>query len=295
MKAQTKATRIATTISTLIISASAVLAASTTFAQVDSALPFKKGIGEISQVGNSQKFYSQGVIVADGCYVSASFHGVFGVSKSKNGKIELVPEDQVVAGHTVEFAFDLDEKAGRFRQRVKAEVVEFGTYDDESSEGLLGDRALLKIKDCPSGGYAKGPTFDRTLAEESLPTGKLMTVGTQRKSDGKVEFVVEKDCSAYDRTGATGLVFMTCAAPDGASGRLVLEERSNGNWVYAAMMTAKSKSLNGTKISVGLHSTVVAQMFNRFGDAPAVMMAREPQSKTDRTAMSSAKSLNVVR
>ena len=224
------------------------------------AIPFKKGVGELSQHGNAQRFRANGVIVMDGCHVATNFHAAFGLSKSPHGKIELVPDEEIAVGHQVDFAFDLDEMSGRFRQLVKAEVVAFRAYDDESIEGLLGDRALRKIVGCPAGGFAPVPTFDMTLSETALPTGKLMTISTRRTLEGKNEFVVEKGCKAAGESPVTGLVFMDCQARDGASGSLVLEQTGN-SWRYAAMMTMKTKATDGTRMAIGLHSTLVAEMF----------------------------------
>jgi len=211
-------------------------------------------VGEVTQV-DSTGFRGGGFVIKDGCTVLTAAHVAFGNGEADN-RVVLVDESEIRVGHVLNFDFDLDEATGRFRRHAKAVVVQFGTFDDQSSEGLVGDIAVLRIVDCPARSDLHGPALGPQTPATFLPTSKLSTIAIRRGPDGIREFS-ERRCAAYARTPVSGLIFMTCDVREGDSGSMVLHEPTPGRVELAAVMIFRSKAPDGSVVAIGVHGAVV--------------------------------------
>ena len=265
---------------------------------VDPKGSFAKLTGQITQTGPSDGGFGNGFIVgADGCHVLTNFHVAFGKSVDpKTGEVEMVDNTEV--GHTVNFAFDLDASTGKFKTTLKAKVVEFGNYESGTSQGFLGDMALLRLERCLGKDYGQ-LEIDRPPVEKRVASGKLMTVSSSRNKFGKNEVLVEEGCRASTATSVTGMMLSNCESVPGMSGSMILEEGTDKKWRLAGITTDRSKFADGTKVSQAIYAKVINKFLDgALGETPLGPFAeqRTPQSD-DQMAMvnTQSKAKTVVR
>ncbi len=224
--------------------------------------PFAKLTGQITQLVPFDNGYGNGFIVgADGCHVLTNFHVAFGMATdSETSEIEMV--DKIEVGHTVNFTFDLDASLGKFRRSSKAKVVGFGNYEAGTSQGFLGDIALLRLERCLGKDYGQ-LEMDRPPAEKRVSSGKLMTVSLSRNRNGINEVLVEEGCRASGATSVTGMMLSNCDSVPGMSGSMILEEGEDKRWRLAGISTDRSKYADGTKVSQAIYIKIINKFLDR--------------------------------
>ncbi len=230
---------------------------------VDPQGAFAKLTGQITQVIPLDEGYGNGFVIGpNGCHVLTNFHVAFGTSADpKMGKTIMV--DKVDVGHTVNFAFDLDSKSGRFNRTIKAKVVEFGNYEIGTSRGFLGDIALLRLDTCL--GQEHGQLeIDRPAADKRLPTGNLMTVSSSRSQSGKNEVLVEEGCRSRTATSVTGLMVSNCESVPGMSGSMILEEGVDNKWRLVGVTTGGGAYVNGKQVSKAIYASAINKFLDRL-------------------------------
>ncbi len=299
MKALTKASKMAAlkTLNLALVVLIVLPAAASVSARkpVDPKGQFAKLSGQISQAG-SPSVYGNGFIVgAEGCHVLTNFHVAFGKSADpKTGEIEMV--DNVDVGHTVNFAFDLDAKSGKFKRTLKAKVVEFGNYEFGTSRGFLGDIALLRLETCLGKEYGQ-LEIDRPPEGKTLPVGKLTTVSSSLSSEGKNEILIEEGCRADTGTTVTGMMLSYCESVPGMSGSMILEEGQDKKLRLAGVATGGGARVNGKQIAKAIYATVINKFLDSaLGEAKMGPLAeqRKPQSD-EQTASANTSARTVVR
>lgn len=258
---------------------------------VDPKGTFAKLTGQVTQTGPSDGGFGNAFIVgAEGCHILTNFHVAFGkATDAKTGEIEMV--DDVAVGHTVNFAFDLDAKTGKFKRTLKAKVVEFGNYEPGTSRGFLGDIALLRLDDCLGKEYGQ-LEIDRPPTGKLLPTGKLMTVSSSRNSSGKNEVLIEDGCKAAGATSVTGMMLTNCESVPGMSGSMILEEGTDKKLRLVGLTTQHLVFTDGSKISKSIYSRVIAKFLDTaFGDAPFARapLADDRKPQSEQTARAEAR------
>ncbi len=273
----------------VLLVSSPVLAQSTGRKVVDPKGPFTKLVGELTQAKDAKMAGNAFVVGAQGCHIVTNFHIAFGKEiDPETGKTIII--DGADIGHKVKFAFDLDSKTGKFKKNMKATVVEFGDYDSDTTTGLVGDLALLRLESCLGKEFA-GPELDRPTNPKILPTGKLMTVSTSRNAKNQNEILVEEGCLAEKRTHIGGIMVSRCHAEPGMSGSMILEQGEDQKWRLVGITTTGRKLSDGSRVSFAIHSGVLTKFIDSVIGAESIAISpvadeRKPQSE-DQTAMTS--------
>ena len=265
----------------------------------DSKNQFTKLVGHITQLdGEKSTMYGNAFVVgSEGCFVLTNVHVAFGKSVSPESGIELV--ENVEVGHTVNFAFDHDAKSGKFQQKMKAKVVEFGNYEEGTARGMIGDIAILRLEKCLGKGYST-VEFDRPPASKKFATGRLMTVSaTQNGKDGRTEMLVEEGCRPLSDTPATGMMLSTCELQGGMSGSMLLEEGQDGKWRLAGLNTKQFPLKGGVKAAGSIYASAINQFVEPIlgGEAPTAIapLADQRKPQSEQTALAPSNSRTVVR
>lgn len=230
---------------------------------VDPKSQFAKLVGEITQL-DGEKVNMSGnafVVGSEGCFVLTNFHVAFGKGRDKETlRIELV--ENIEVGHTVNFAYDFDAESGKFQRKAKAEVVDFGNYEEGTSRGYIGDIAILRLEKCLGKGYAH-LEFDRPPTTKRIATGRLMTVSTtQNHKNGRMEMLVEEGCRSLIDTPVTGLMLSTCEIRGGMSGSMILEEGLDGKWRLVGISTFEVPMKSGLRANASIYASAI----NKFVD-----------------------------
>lgn len=245
----------------LVLMSASVMAESTGRKVVDpESNPYAKLVGEVTQVGNTKFVGNAFIVGSKGCHIVTNYHVAFGKHKDpKTGEIEIVENADI--GHIVNFAFDLDGKTGIFRRMMKAKVIDFGNYEADTTQGLVGDLAILQLESCMGTEYG-GPKLDRPEAGKFTPKGNLMTVSTSRNEKGLNEILVEDGCKAEARTPAAGIMISNCDVRAGMSGSMILEHAQDGPLRLVGMST-EGKNLNdGSRISIAIYSRALTKLID---------------------------------
>ena len=224
--------------------------------------PFAKLTGQITQVVPTDDGYGNGFIVGvKGCHLLTNFHVAFFKSTDpQTGKLEMVDNTEV--GYTVNFAFDLESKTGKFKRTTKAKVVEFGNFEEGTSQGFLGDMALLRLETCLGKEYGQ-LEIDRPVVPKTLPNGNLMTVSSSRNASGKNEVLVEEGCRARTATPVIGMMLSNCEAVPGMSGSMILEEGADKKWRLAGISSSIGAIVNGKHISKAIYASEINKFLDR--------------------------------
>lgn len=240
---------------------------------------FTKLVGEITDASNQWRGNAF-VVGADGCHIATNFHVAFSNGRDpKTGDTILV--DDVDTNRVVNFSYDLDSKTGKFKNKMKAKVVEFGNYDAESTVGLVGDMVVLKLDRCLGKDFA-GPNLDRPEHKKFVPKCNLMTTSTLRNTQGRSDVFVEEGCRANERTPIAGVIVTNCSADYGMSGSMILEKCEGSDWKLVGMTTRGLK--DSAPGSYALYTTVLTPFIESvIGDQSVaispVTQERKPQSK----------------
>lgn len=283
----------------VLMASSPALAQSTGRKVADPNGRFAKITGELTQIKDPQGAGNAFVIGAQGCYIASNFHVAFAKSKDPvTGKVEILENADV--GHTVNFAFDLDAKTGKFKKTVKATVVEFDNYEPETTTGFVDDLVILRLENCLGKEYA-GPELDRPEAKKFVPAGRLMTVSTSRKGNdlSRNEILVEEGCRSESVTVIAGAFFLNCHFEPGMSGSMVLEQGADQQWRLVGISTGIRTLKDRSKKPVAIYSLKLTPFIESVIGEESIAISpvadeRKPQSQDETTAMSGAVRVRTV-
>ncbi|MCW5611704.1 MAG: hypothetical protein KIS83_13660 [Rubrivivax sp.] len=246
-----------------IFSIAEVAFAKSTRKFLDSSNPLAKAIILVSQI-DGVGVMGNGVLVGDGgCYAMTNFHVAFGKSKDdKTGAITLV--DKIEVGHLVQLDAAFDSRRGKFTKSVKAKVVEFGNYEQDTRRGKTQDYAVLKLNECLGPGY--GISRFETDADKRIPSGKISSVALAQL-DGKFGIVIEESCPAFEelqgkpvaQAPLTGMLVTNYFFEEGTSGSMVLATDESGNSRLVGLNQGGDFTSDGKEVSVAVH----ARSFNK--------------------------------
>lgn len=279
-----------------IFSIAEVALAKSTRKFLDSSHPLAKAVVMVDQIGGSGVM-GNGVIVGEGgCYALTNFHIAFGKSKDrKTGAITLV--DKVEVGHSVKLDVAFDSRQGKFTQSVKAKVVEFGNYEQDTRRGKTQDYAILKLDECMGPGYGI-LNFEADADKKRIPNGKISTVALAQLG-GKFGIVMEESCPAFEEVQGkpfaqaplTGMVVTNCFLEEGTSGSMLLATDDSGSARLVGLNQGGDFTSDGREISVAVY----ARSFNKvlasvLGDGPFASsnIAGDRRPQTEQTAMAPA-------
>lgn len=220
-------------------------------------LPISKAIVQITQLeGVADGGAANGFIIGNaGCHVLTNFHVAFAKDKRADGSMVLV-EDQEV-GHTVNIGIDLDPRTGIFRRLLKARVLDFGNYEEHTTEGMRGDISILKLDDCLGEAYGILKIMKVTQGH-APPVGLLSTLSVSKIAADKSALFLEKGCAAADKTPIAGLFVSTCMTVSGMSGSPVIKFEKNGKYTVVGMSAGHIQTKNGQKVSYALNYSLIA-------------------------------------
>lgn len=250
-------------------------------------LPISKAIVQITQLnGVADGGAANGFIIGKaGCHVLTNFHVAFATDKKKaNGEMILVPDLEV--GHTVNVGIDLDAKTGVFSRNLKARVVDFGNYEQGTTEGLRGDIAVLKLDECLGEKYGK-LKIQKSTQGHRPPTGILSTLSISKISETKSALFIEKECAAADRTPIAGIFVSTCTTIGGMSGSPIIRTEKGGRYTVVGITTGAFLTETG-EISRALNYSIIAPFVEGvLGDEPIVSAAPNAAAAPNLTTTSS--------
>lgn len=247
-----------------IFSIAEVAFAKSTRKFLDSSHPLAKAIVLVDQI-DGVGVMGNGVLVGDGgCYAMTNFHLAFGKSKDgKTGAITLV--DKIEVGHQVKLDVAFDSRRGKFTKSVKAKVVEFGNYVQDTRRGKTQDYAVLKLDECLGPGYGISK-FETDADKKRIPSGKISTVALAQL-DGKFGIVMEESCPAFQelqgkpvaQAPVTGMLVTNCYLEEGTSGSMLLATDESGNSRLVGLNQGGDFTSDGKEFSVAVY----ARSFNK--------------------------------
>jgi hypothetical protein len=217
--------------------------------------PLGKIVVLINQVGGEKVSYGNGFIIGkDGCHVVTNFHVAFAKDKTPKGKLVLV--DNVDVGHEVMVQADLNSRTGQFSKRnLKARVVEFGDFRENSEVGMREDMAVLKLETClgKEFGIAK---FEPSEQGVHVPkNGRISTLSISKDETLKNEMFLEEDCVAASGSPVAGVFGMNCKLISGMSGSMVFNKDLDGGYTIVGM---SSRTIGGdikTAVSMAIFAS----------------------------------------
>jgi hypothetical protein len=256
--------------------------------------PVSKVVVQITQLPGISKGAGNGVIVgADACHVLTNFHVAYGKDNNPKGGMILVDDQEV--GHVVEVGVDLDPKTGTFRRKIKARVIEFGNFEEGTSQGMRGDLAMLKLDECLGKSYGL-VKVEKPEPGQVAPDGALTVFGFSKIAENKSGLFAEKACGAVEVTPIAGLFISTCKIVPGASGSPVLKQDKNGEWLLVGMQTGELTLKSGKMIAYALHSSTLAKFVEGvIGSEPIRMGLASVASTNDTVTAQSSSGKTVVR
>ncbi|MYM67708.1 hypothetical protein GTP45_12800 [Pseudoduganella sp. FT55W] len=225
---------------------------------VDPSGTLAKLVGEVSQP-QSELIGNAFIVGQNGCHIMTNLHVAYGKSKDMaTGKVELF--DELAVGHVVNFAFNLDAQTGRFKGSMTAKVIEFGSYQEGTKRGLVGDVAVLRLESCLGKEYG-ALIFDRPEPGQRTPIGRLKTISSVKMPDERRAIVSQEGCSAERITTVTGLFLSNCDMPPGSSGSMVLEEH-NGKWHLVGMPVRQLTVVGETPVGIAIYVSALNKILD---------------------------------
>ncbi len=216
-----------------------------------------KSLGVITQTGSSS--YGNATVI-DRCHVLTNFHVAFGKAKDPiTGKIEIFDDPQV--GRRMDFSYDLDSAKGVLLRKTKATVIEFDDYSPGVGQGMVRDKALLRLDECLDDHFVN-VTLDRPGAEQRVPQGNLIALGLTKEA-GKFRVLMFPSCPSDPATIITGLFLANCGMPRGTSGSMILSsERSDGKLRMVGLTTDAKKFPDGSLATYAIYAKSIVKFID---------------------------------